>query len=180
MVCTGDAVSQLPHRMPSTPQVLPTASPAGMQSAGLSGCSRGLDLGVDVGRRRHGWASGTMQISAEVAVSGAMGMGILLATLEATVQYVPLSDQGILPWRLSRTLCRGATRVCKSVEGALLEVYWWCALAMPCHSSPIGCHRPLKYSQRPAQLACSLPACHDAPAALIWVLTWGVRGTFYV
>ena len=97
MVCTGDAVSQLPHRMPSTPQVLPTASPAGMQSAGLSGCSRGLDLGVDVGRRRHGWASGTMQISAEGAVSGAMGMGILLATLEATVQYVPLSDQGILP-----------------------------------------------------------------------------------
>ena len=112
MVCTGDAVSQLPHRMPSTPQVLPTASPAGMQSAGLSGCSRGLDLGVDVGRRRHGWASGTMQISAEVAVSGAMGMGILLATLEATVQYVPLSDQGILPWRLPRTLCRGATGVC--------------------------------------------------------------------
>ena len=151
-----------------------------MQSAGLSGCSRGLDLGVDVGRRRHGWASGTMQISAEVAVSGAMGMGILLATLEATVQYVPLSDQGILPWRLSRILCRGATRVCKSVEGALLEVYWWCALAMPCHSSPIGCHRPLKYSQRPAQLACSLPACQDAPAALIWVLTWGVGGTFYV
>ena len=93
MVCTGDAVSQLPHRMPSTPQVLPTASPARMQSASLSGCSRGLDLGVDVGRRRHGWASGTMQISAEVAVSGAMGMGILLATLEATVQYVPLSDQ---------------------------------------------------------------------------------------
>ena len=48
---------------------------------------------------------------------------------------------------------------------------------MPCHSSPIGCHRPLKYSQRPAQLACSLPACQDAPAALIWVLTWGVGGT---
>ena len=120
-----------------------------------------------MGRWRHGWASSTMQISAEVAVSGAMDMGILLATLEATVQYVPLSDEGILPWQLSRTLCRGETRVCKSVGGALLEVYWWCALAMPCHSSPIGCYRPLKYSQRPAQLACSLPACQDAPAALI-------------
>ena len=125
MVCTGDAVSQLPHRMPSTPQVLPTASPAGMQSAGLSGCSRGLDLGVDVGRRRHGWASGTMQISAEVAVLCATGMGALLATPEATGQYVASSHQGILSLRLSRTRCPGATRVGKSVGGALLEAYWW-------------------------------------------------------
>ena len=125
VVNTGDAVSQLHNRMESTPQVLMRASPACMQSASLLRCSCSLDLGVDVGHSRHRRASSTMQISAEVAVLCATGMEALLATPEATGQYVASSHQGILSLRLSRTRCPGATRVGKSVEGALLEACWW-------------------------------------------------------
>ena len=87
-----------------------------------------------------------MQITCKVLVSGGMGMGALLATLEAMGQCVPSSHQGALPRGLLHAPYTCATIGHSSSKGALLDAYWWWTLAVTCQSSTIGCHRLVKYS----------------------------------
>ena len=87
-----------------------------------------------------------MQITCKVLVSGGMGMGALLATLEAMGQCVPSSHQGALPRGLLHAPYTCAAIGHSSSKGALLDAYWWWTLAVTCQSSTIGCHQLVKYS----------------------------------
>ena len=60
--------------------------------------------GGETRHRKHRRTSSIIQITCKVLVSGAIGMGALLATLEAMVATVPSSDQGALPRGLLHAL----------------------------------------------------------------------------
>ena len=104
VVNTGRLVSKLHNRMPSTGEVLLKGGPAHMESARLARCCGSPPAGGETRHRKHRRTSSIIQITCKVLVSGAIGMGALLATLEAMVATVPSSDQGALPRGLLHAL----------------------------------------------------------------------------
>ena len=125
VVNTGRLVSKLHNRMPSTGEVLLKGGPAHMESARLARCCGSPPAGGETRHRKHRRTSSIIQITCKVLVSGGMGMGALLATLEAMGQCVPSSHQGALPRGLLHAPYTCAAIGHSSSKGALLDAYWW-------------------------------------------------------